>query len=1119
MQELPTGERLYSPSDLTSFYACNHISFLAIKNFSEPIEKSPNSAANQLLQQKGIDHESAYLQQLKESGKTIVEIPRSLSMKERAELTTNAIMQGVDVIYQAVLFQSPWRGDADFLLKCNTPSSLGDFSYEVLDTKLAQTAHPKHIIQLCLYSELLGNIQDGRPRNMSLFLGNGILQTFKVDDFFYYYAYVKQQFEHYVNNLPDYSQPDPCNHCQFCQWKNHCSAQWQAQDHLSLIANMQNIQITKLREADINSVEQLAATPAQTKIAHLNTESFQRLRSQAILQHHKATTGQDEINILPPIQDKGFARIPPPNEGDLFFDMEGDPFYPNRLEYLFGIYSPCHTKPFITFWAHNHEQEKEALEAFMGFIVEHLKKYPKAYIYHYNHYETTALKRLSCRYTVYEEVLDNLLRHKKFVDLYFVVRESIQTSEPKYSIKNLEIFYMKKRDNAVTNAADSIVEYNNWRVTGDNDILQNIANYNEVDCQSTLYLRDWLLSLKPTTIPFFEPVASDKPLSIDDQKDWEIEYKVYQKRLEANKNSTADINQSLANFLEYHNREEKPRWWDLFSLRDKFTDELITHNDCLAGLEQIDTATPTKQSLIFSYHFPEQDHKLKVGISVVDTATSDTIGVIDELDEDKRIVRIKRGKNKQQLPETLSICLPGPVSSQLLRRSIYRYADYFLNTPSSAQSLAITELLAKNLPRITGKKSGSAISDTMQAISDLNNSYLVIQGPPGTGKTHTCSHVIVDLIKQGKTIGITSNSHKAIHNLLKKLEQVALAEGIRFTGVKKASTSNADSFYEDTFFSSTMHTTDMELSANCFAGTAWTFAHPHFSAKDKKGKVPPLDYLFIDEAGQVATANVVAMGMATRNIILVGDQVQLSQPVQGIHPDGAGGSVLDYLLGEYNTIPPERGIFLRETYRLHPHICQFISDAFYDNCLNANEVTEQRSINLQNKSLPKLPNHGIAMITTHHENCSQKSTEEANIIANHYKAILGKVFIDHDGQSKTIDEGDILVVTPYNMQVNHLRTLLPCDAKIGTVDKFQGQEAPVVFISMVTSNAKTLQRNVEFLFSQNRLNVAISRAQCLAIVIVNQELLKINCNSVEQIKLINTHCWLKTYATQIATTT
>ena len=479
-----------------------------------------------------------------------------------------------------------------------------------------------------------------------------------------------------------------------------------------------------------------------------------------------------------------------------------------------------------------------------------------------------------------------------------------------------------------------------------------------------------------------------------------------------------------------------------------------------------------------------------------------------EINEDACIVRIKRGDIEEPLPESLSIGPPEPVDTKILRSAIYHYADHILE--ASDVKHAATELLARNVPRIQSKQPSEAVitsddlyGEALEAITALENSYLFIQGPPGAGKTYNSSHIIVDLIKHGKRVGITSNSHKAIHNLLEKIESVAVEKGVDFHGVKKANKGNDETIFDGQFIRSETKIRDISLGADLFAGTAWIFANQYFDGE--------LDYLFIDEAGQVSTANVIAMATATENIILVGDQMQLGQPIQGTHPGEAGLSVLKFLLGDHSTIPAERGIFLDKTYRMRPSICQFVSDAFYDGRLTAHESTIKCNLILQGVDLP---NEGIVMIPAEHEGCSQKSVEEGDIIKANYQALLGQEFTGRDGSKRLIAKDDILVVTPYNVQLNYLRSILPKNAKVGTIDKFQGQEAPIVLISMVTSGAEDLPRNIEFLYSKNRLNVAISRAQCLVVVVANPNLLEIPCSTVEQMKLVNTFCWLNDYATR-----
>ncbi len=1107
MQLSENNEYLSSPSDLVTFLECKHASFLDVKQLTEPVESAEKSATAKLLQEKGSEHESFYLETLKADGKDVTEIPKNISLKERSELTLKAMKSGVDVIYQAVLSNKSWRGDADFLIKCNIPSKLGSYSYEVLDTKLARSSEPKHIMQLCVYSELLTDLQGFLPEHMYLFLGDKQRYSFKVSDFLFYYERTKKRFEDYIQNIPQSSCPEPCSHCDSCSWKKKCSLRWKEDDHLSLVANIQRSQIDKLRSCGINTVANLASTSPQTKVPDLNQDVFLRLRSQAMLQTHKATTGENKCEIIPSPPEKGFMRMPEPNEGDLFFDMEGDPLYPNGLEYLFGIYySSDGEEVFKPFWAHDHEEEKETFITFMAFLDDHLSKHANAYIYHYNHYETTALKRLACRYAVCEEQLDNLLRQNKFIDLYLVVRESIRISETGYSIKNLETFYMEKRSDAVSTAMDSIISYNEWRQTHEDKLLQDIASYNEVDCESTYLLRNWLLTLKPKNSPWFRE-SPDEITDSSKRKDWEIEYEKYKQLLGVNDKNPSKEKELLSYLLEFHNREDKPKHWSRFDRQNKYEDELVEDTECLGGLIQLGIPEQEKNSLIYTYTFPPQEYKLKIGNNVDDTATMKTAGTIVDLNEDTSTIKLKRGKNNEPLPKQFSIGPSRPIDNKIIRSALYRYADEVIENTNDSH--AATELLARAMPRVQGIRTGDSLitsidlkSGILDVITNLDDSYLFIQGAPGTGKTYTCSHIIVDLIKQGKKIGITSNSHKAIHNLLKRVEDVAKKKGILVRGIKKYSTSNKDSFYKGTVIESVAETNNFPVDTTLFAGTVWLFSDQYFVNNQ-------LDYLFIDEAGQVGLANVIAMAASTKNIILIGDQMQLGQPIQGIHPGEAGLSVLEFLLGERSTVQKERGIFLNETYRLRPNICSFISEAFYDGRLTPNENTSKRSLDLKHMDLP---NEGISLIEVNHEGCSQKSMEEGRIIKETYQKLLRQTFHDKDGETRGITEDDILVVTPFNVQVNYLQSLLPEHAKIGTVDKFQGQEAPIVLISMVTSSAEDLPRNIEFLYSKNRLNVAISRAQCLAVIIANPKLFEIPCKTVEQMKLVNTFCRLDKYA-------
>lgn len=380
---------------------------------------------------------------------------------------------------------------------------------------------------------------------------------------------------------------------------------------------------------------------------------------------------------------------------------------------------------------------------------------------------------------------------------------------------------------------------------------------------------------------------------------------------------------------------------------------------------------------------------------------------------------------------------------------------------------------------------------------------MLVQGPPGAGKTFTAARAIVELLKRGKRIGVSSNSHKAINTLLNELETVAKERKVSFRGVKKSSDDDHrfdGELIEDVTENEDVFAGDYDL----IAGTAWLFARNELDQA--------LDYLFIDEAGQVSLAHVVAMGVSTRNLVLIGDQMQLAQPTQGVHPGESGLSALEYALRDRATVPPSLGIFLDKTRRMHADVCRFISDAFYDGRLQPESSNARQRLVLGPGADKALASTGIRFIEVDHADCSQSSEAEADCLNGVYRNLLMQRWIDRDGREAAVGPADILIVTPYNMQVDLLRRTLPNGARIGTVDKFQGQEAAVVLISMTTSSSEDMPRNIEFLFSRNRLNVAISRACCLAVIFANPRLLETPCSSVEQMRLVNALCWARAYA-------
>ena len=1113
------GVRLYSASDLVNFLGCTHATFLDLGHLVNPVQFPPDDEQAKLLQEKGIEHERAYLERLRADGRVVVEIAAEGGLSERVARTAAAMRDGAEVIYQGALLERPWHGYSDFLLKVEgVPSALGDWAYDVADTKLSRSAKPKHVLQLCVYAELIGAVQEVLPPRMHVVLGSGEVVTLQTSAVAHYYSVARGRFEAYADAPGDVSAGEPCGHCRFCRWSEACEAEWEAADHLSIVAGITRGQIERLRAVGVNSIGNLAAVPRDMRVPGIQPAALERLVAQAGLQHHSRRTGENRLEVLPLERGRGFDRLPRPDPGDIFFDMEGDPLFEEGLEYLFGLVcTDDGEERFHAFWAHDREAEKKAFQDTIDFVVDRLARHPAAHVYHYASYEESALKRLAMYHGTREAEVDDLLRRGKLVDLYKVVKEGTRVSEPRYSIKNLEHFYLEEgRTGAVTNAGDSIVIYERWRRVGGDGLLAEIASYNELDCRSTRMCRDWLLTFRPDGATWFVSEAVTAPDPAKEQARTEAEQRTAS-LMEALVRTAPAGEEGwrvlLGHLLEFHRREAKPSWWAMFARQTMSEEELIDDAESIGAVTPLTSRPPRpeKRSTVFSFTFPPQDLKMRIGDKPVLAGSLDEAGEIFAIDDDARVIELKVGPTKPRPADRFSLIPCGPIGDKVLRDAVYRYAEA-VAAGNGARYGAVTAILRKEPPCIEGLAAGEPVVHegadlvpaAVSAISRLGDSYLLVQGPPGAGKTYTSARAIVELIAAGRRVGVASNSHKAINNLLAEVEKVAREQGVRFSGVKKSSR-------EDQFLNGSgliVDTTDNKgvLPAHrLVAGVAWLFARPDLDLA--------FDHLFVDEAGQVSLANIVAMGLSARNIVLVGDQMQLSQPIQGTHPGGSGVSGLDHLLAGHSTVPPDRGIFLPVTRRMHPDLCRFVSDAVYDGRLEADGAAAVQRLHVDCTADPEaLAPAGLRFVSVDHVGCAQRSEEEAARLAAVYARLLGSEWTDREGRRRPVTIEDILVVSPYNMQVDLLRRSLPVGARVGTVDKFQGQEAAAVLVSMATSSGEDLPRNIEFLYSRNRLNVAVSRSRCLAVIFASPRLLEISCSTIAQMELVNGLCWAKVYS-------
>jgi predicted RecB family nuclease len=1124
---------LFSASDLTYFAECKHRTWLDRCHLDTPMEKTAETESMRLIMDKGLEHEAAHLKALQEQGLNVVVI-QAEDLAEKIRLTREAIHSGADVVFQATLRRGTYIGHADFLLRTNKQSPTGHWVYEVADTKLSHHTKTKFLVQLCFYSDLLSDITGQLPEYIHVELGTGHRDTYRVNDYFAYYSKLMADFERSlkVHAPTPATYPEPCDLCNMCHWRDRCNAQRLQDDHLSQVANITKTQIVKLASIGVATMKALAQVGDQAKVQGIQDPTLIRLVEQAALQVHEKETGEQLVKCLGDVQEgKGFERMPPPDEGDLFFDMEGDPMYPEGLEYLFGVYYfELSEAKFRAFWAHNRIEEGQAFSDFMNFVNNRLAQYPNAHIYHYAHYEKTALKRLMSVHGLHEDSVDNLLRHHKLVDLYKVVREGLRISKPSYSIKQVEKFYGTARTVAVTNAADSIVVYERWRHEQNPALLQSIEDYNFDDCKSTWELREWLLEQRPAHATWFDKnralpskPLTEKQLEMAEQRAAkQAEHEAYLADLPsrlANSTYTGKLpeqyRQLLCHLIDFHKRAAKPAWWAIFERLEAEPEELLDDMEVIANLRFADKLVNGKMPRQSKWKFPEQEFKCKAGDGIKildpDEMVSGTIHSIDEDNCELVISCVRMPLKYAAHGQTMHVSAGAPFDTQIIADAVWRFVENEID--GDVEQSAVRQFLLRKPPSFFHKKAGdvlvqpeqecgqSTLQQTLDLVSNMNKSCLFVQGPPGTGKTYTGSHVIAELIRQGKKVAISSNSHKAINNLVERTAQVLEGMGHHYEGIKIRSKEDQEvegyglsncqkkDLFEDEALTK-------QEAPDLLAGTAWLFSSWQLTGC--------FDYLFIDEAGQVATANTVAMGQCADNIVLLGDQMQLGQPIQGDHPGESGLSTLEYLLGHKATIPADTGVFLDQSFRMHPSVCEYISNTFYEGRLRNAPQTEKQGLILNGWLADQFSATGVYCFPVEHDGNSQRSNEEAEAIKRMYLELMKQRFKGPKGEVLPMNAEEIMVVAPYNAQVNLLKRVLPEGARVGTVDKFQGQEAQVVLVSMTTSNENHMPRYLEFLFSRNRLNVAISRAKSLAVVVMSPGLAEVGSKKPETLGLINT---------------
>jgi len=1110
---------LLSAGDLSHHMACKHLTTLnqaaALGTLEMPKPRDPSLAA---LQKRGLELEQYYLKAFQERGLTL-SIPADKEEESSLNRTINAMKAGIDIIYQASLQLNEWQGRADFLQKITKPSNLGNWSYEVIDAKLATQTRVGTIVQLCLYSEMVGAIQGLMLEYMYVVTPgeSDSSNTYRLDDFMAYYRYIKKQLNNatvqYIN--PDTTYPIPCSFCDICNWWERCNTRRRQDDDLTFVAGLATGHLSELALHKVVTMEALAQLPVPIpfKPQRGAVETFERLREQARLQVQARTSKEEVYELIQIAEGRGFFKLPTPSPGDIFFDFEGDPFIRDGgMEYLFGWVPADQPEVYHKLWALDHKQEKIAFETFVDIVMERWRNHSGMHIYHFAAYEPTAIKRLMGRYATRENEVDQMLRAGLFVDLHTVTRQALRAGVETYSLKELEKFHAFERAQELKIAAEQLREVQR-KIEAKQTILSEetvkvVENYNQEDCLSTRQLRDWLEALRDKleqdghAIPRPTPGDGSPSESLND----------YQQRIArlielllegipydaTERTPQQQAVWLLANMLDWYRREKKATWWELFRLRDLSPLEMMEEKVGIGGLRFTGHRVDVKRSVIDEYEFPAQDFEIRYGDDVYITVEGKKIGTIESVSDTEYRIQIKKGPTTKDI-HPISIFSMSIIPNEAKEQSIERLADWVLQNgiDSIGNFRAGRDLLINLPPRIIGELPVTTDPQRKAVYwcNQLENGVLPIQGPPGTGKSHTGAEMILSQIRAGKKVGITALSHKVIIGLMTKVLDLAIQTNITVRAMRKVSQPSTipDPRITEITKNELIVGALQSGKANLVGGTAWLWSRPDMAAI--------VDVLFVDEAGQLSLIDTVAVAQATTNLVLLGDPQQLQQPQQGSHPDGTEVSALHHILKEHQTIPDNKEIFLETTWRMHPSICSFISELFYESRLGP----KADLINQRLDGDAEFDGAGLYFRAVDHEGNQSSSQQEAAYVRDLIVRLTnGKVtYADKDKQTRVLTIEDIKVITPYNAQLNLLSNMLPTGIQIGTVDKFQGQEAPVIIFSMATSTPADAPRGMEFLYSSNRFNVAVSRARATFILVASPKLFEPDCKNVEQMKLAN----------------
>lgn len=1137
---MPRGEgRTLSPTDVAHHLACHHRTQLERRRLAgeQTFDFAPD-ARLEAMKVRGLEHERRYVESLRAAGKTLVDLR---STKAPAD-TLAAMRKGADVIVQAPLGSPTFFGIADVLLRTDTPSHLGAYSYEPVDTKLAAETKAGALLQLLTYCELLHGMQGTTPGQFFVVTPLAT-EPYRTADFAAYFRVIRDHLTAArTATPPPATYPEPVPHCDVCSYWKHCDNTRRADDHPSLIAGLQRTHTVELLRQGLPTVAKFAAAGAlPAPPSRGRAETYERLAHQARLQAQARATKQIPVERLPFEPGRGFGRLPEPSAGDVFLDFEGDPFVgQGGLEYLTGYtFVDDGTTHYASLWALDHAAEKQALETFLDFLDARRRAHPELHVYHFGDYEVAALRRLCARHDTRGTVLDEFLRGERFVNLHTVVREALRIGVEKYGLKELEpvIGYPRQFDLRAAGLARRDLELDlelGRRAQITDALQQQVAAYNRDDCLATAKLRDWLEGQRTAAIEAGHAIPRPTlgvPEASDDVRANEARIEALRVVLTADlppPEARTDEQQAkalLGDLVGYFLRERKSAWWEHFRLREVAADERLDERELLAELRfvGIDPKVGRETSLRCVYEFPPQETALDEGDAVFlvrdeDQATEGVgtrAGTIASIDLTTGRVVIKQGSKTKTLRPT-AVFRDQVIGNAPLEAGLLEFAEHVRDHgfPTDGPFAPAADLLLRRAPQHVRKGANGELrigdepmlDAALRLCQQLGGGVLPIQGPPGTGKSYTGGHTIAALVRAGHKVGVTAVSHKVIDNLLGKVREAATETGARIRLVHK---------HDETAPPGIEYLADNDATLAAIGrdtvggGTAWLWA--------RSDAAQVLDYLFVDEAGQMSLAQVLAFARATKNLVLLGDPQQLEQPHKGTHPDGADIAALTHLIGPNRaTLDDHQGLFLRETWRLHPSLCAFTSELYYDGRLAPVAGNERQRVD----GTGVVDGAGMFVLECPHEGSQASAPEEVEAIVRLVARMLAAkpTWTDRNGKTAPLTAEHLLVIAPYNAQVSALRRALGSlgVTKVGTVDKFQGQEAPVVLYSCTSSTAADAPRGLGFLYDPHRLNVATSRARCAFVMVASPALFEPEVRTPEQMRQANGMCRFREVATRLS---